>query len=128
MRRVVVAALCTGLLLMLFGTAVPESSAQDAPPSTVTLIVKMAQGVSPTDAENTIRRYGGTLKSSIAPLRMYVVDVPAELAESIKAQLQADPKVERVEEDKSRKLSSIPSDALYSNQWALPKIKWDEAY
>src|SRR5688572_15775754 len=102
MERAVTRALCMGLLLMMvFGPGM-DSRAEGA---TTTLIVKMAQGVSPADAEATILRHGGTLKSSIAPLRMYVIEVPVEATETIITNLQKDPNVERVELDQSRKVS-----------------------
>ncbi|HET9218437.1 MAG TPA: Ig-like domain-containing protein [Terriglobia bacterium] len=125
MERAVTRVLCFGLLLMMvFGPGM-DSRAEGA---TTTLIVKMIQGVSPADAEATIIRHGGTLKSSIAPLRMYVAEVPVEATETIITNLQKDPNVERVEIEQSRKVSAVPTDALYSTQWSLSKIKWDEVY
>ena len=43
-------------------------------------------------------------------------------------ELRADGRVVRVEIDHTRKWQGAPSDTLYSNQWALPKISWDQVY
>jgi len=97
-------------------------------PEKTTVIVKMANGVSQADSQATIRKHGGSPRSSIAQLGMVVVEIPTVAAEAVTKRLKEDPSVARVEENHTRKLSAIPSDSLYESQWALPQIAWDQVY
>jgi subtilisin family serine protease len=54
--------------------------------------------------------------------------VPANAAEAITSAMQGDAQILRIESDHTRKWQGIPSDTQYSNQWALPKISWDQVY
>jgi subtilisin family serine protease len=42
--------------------------------------------------------------------------------------MKDDPQILRVETDQTRRWQSAPSDSFYSDQWALPKISWDQVY
>ena len=42
--------------------------------------------------------------------------------------LRADARVSSVELDRSRAAEAAPNDTAYSNQWALPKIGWDQVF
>ena len=42
--------------------------------------------------------------------------------------MKDDAQIQRVESDRTRKWQGAPSDPQYSNQWALPKISWDQVY
>src|SRR5882724_2050203 len=71
---------------------------------------------------------GGILRSSIPALRLYVIDIPAaELADTL-ARYQADPRVERAEQNNVRVSEAVPGDPLYADQWALPRIAWDQVF
>src|SRR5438093_1506468 len=106
--------------------AVPlAASAQGA---TSSLIVKLVPGLSPEEQAAVIARNGGVETSSIAPLRLHVVDVPPDQLVAVLGSYRADPQVASVEENRTRSSESIPSDALYANQWALPRIGWDTVY
>src|ERR1041385_1131609 len=72
--------------------------------------------------------FGGTPKGSISKLDLQFIEVPTVAADAIAKNLQGDASVLRVEQDLTRKWQSIPSDAYYANQWALPKIGWDKVY
>jgi len=114
------------ILALLCLLVVPlAASAQSTAPS---LIVKLVSGLSPEEQAAVFARNGGIKTSSIAPLRLHVVEVPADQLAAIRSSYQADPQVESVEENRARSSEAIPSDALYLNQWALPRIGWGALY
>ena len=125
-RRLTVSAL---LLAILFAALVPmPSAAQTVPATTSSLIVKVVAGLTSDQHAEIVARNGGTLTSSIPALRLLVVAVaPAELGATL-ARYQADPQVQSVEQNKVRVSESVPSDPLYVNQWALPKIGWHQVF
>jgi subtilisin family serine protease len=71
--------------------------------------------------------HGGNAKGFIEKLDLQVIEVPAQAADAIIEHLKGDPLVLRVEEERQRRLASTPSDDLYAQQWALPKISWNDA-
>ena len=90
--------------------------------------MKLVAGLTDQAQVDVIASNGGILRSSIPALRLYVIGVPAaELADTL-ARYQADPRVERAEENKVRLSESVPGDPLYPDQWALPKIAWDQVF
>src|SRR5437867_11832363 len=97
-------------------------------PATKTLIVKMAKGLPLEQAQAAVGRSGGTPKGSIPKLDLQIVEVPAYAADAITKSLTGDAAVLRVEESLTRKWQSTPSDPYYPNQWALPKVAWDQVY
>jgi hypothetical protein len=109
-----------------------ESAADEtAPPETPEwslILVKVVGGLTPTDEGALVVRHGGTLVSTIDPLRILVVEVPAPDRDQVIQSLQADPEVERVEISFKRYAAATPSDTLYPDQWALPKIGWDGVF
>src|SRR6266700_944722 len=92
------------------------------------LIVKLVAGLSSEEQAAVFARNGGVKTSSIAPLRLHVVEVAADELAAVLSSYRADPQVERVEENTTRSSEARPSDALYINQWALPRIGWDVVY
>src|SRR5437867_1937050 len=96
--------------------------------ATKTLIVKMAKGLPLEQAQAVVSRSGGTPKGSIPKLDLQVVEVPAYAADAITKSLKGDAAVLRVEESLTRKWQGTPSDPYYANQWALPKVAWDQVY
>ncbi|HEX9044701.1 MAG TPA: S8 family serine peptidase, partial [Candidatus Limnocylindrales bacterium] len=59
---------------------------------------------------------------------MHAIGLPAASAPSAVQALQANADVAAVEYDASRVVEATPSDASYPQQWALPKIGWDQAF
>src|SRR5206468_167490 len=108
--------------------AATGSAAPLQKPETKTLIVKMAKGVTLAQAQEIVSRGGGKLKRSIPKLDFQIVEVPAYAVDAVTKSLKGDAAVLRVEESLTRKWQSTPSDTLYPNQWALPKIAWDQAF
>src|SRR5206468_3316235 len=97
-------------------------------PETKTLLVKMAKGITDVQARAIVNRHNGTSKGSIPKLNIHIVEVPVYAADAIIKNLRGDDSVLRVEENLTRKWQSTPSDPLYEQQWALPKVAWDQAY
>ena len=124
LKRFAVLVALIGLVGGLFLPAL--ASAQSAPPASI--IMKLVAGLTDQAQVDVIASNGGILRSSIPALRLYVIGVPAaELADTL-ARYQADPRVERAEENKVRLSESVPGDPLYPDQWALPKIAWDQVF
>ncbi|OLD23946.1 MAG: hypothetical protein AUJ02_09350 [Chloroflexi bacterium 13_1_40CM_3_65_12] len=95
---------------------------------TVSLLVKLVSGLTTAQEQALLTAYGGTERTSISALHLYVVDVPAAQATAIGARYLADRRVKSVELDHVRKTAASPSDPLYSSQWNLPQIGWDHVY
>ena len=85
-------------------------------------------GVTAAKQTGDIASDGGTELSSITPLRMHVIDVPAAEISTYIATYQADPHVASVDRDGTRDAEGTPSDPAYSSQWALPQTAWDQAF
>jgi Subtilase family/Divergent InlB B-repeat domain len=120
----------TLLLAVLSAALLPTLAvAQSAPSGTASsLIVKVVGGLTIDQQNNIVARNGGTLTSSIPALRLLVVTVLVQDVDATLARYQADPQVQSVEQNKVRVSESVPSDAFYANQWALPKIGWDQVF
>jgi subtilisin family serine protease len=101
------------------------TKAEDSPPATSSLIVKLVSGLSPEDQTAVIAGNGGIETSSIPALRLHIVKVPTSDLSTTIQNYQVDPRVVSVEENKERKAEGEPSDTDYESQWALPKIGWD---
>jgi hypothetical protein len=105
-------------------TPEPTSAPTPTPEATSPYIVTFGAGVSAADQAAAIAAAGATSTDTIAALRMQAVAAGA----SAVAALNADPRVARVEPDRSRATEADPSDPGYTGQWALPKIGWDSVY
>ena len=114
-------------LLLIGQAATPAVIAQTAP-STSTLLVRLTGGLTADQQLDVITRNGGTVVSAIAPLRMYVVEVPSDLEAASITAYRADTGVESVDIDRAREAQAVPSDPDYGSQWALPAIGWDRVY
>ena len=106
------------------------STPAPVPPTgpTATLLVKTASGLSATDQAATISSHGGYETSAISALRLHVVSVPAADAFGALSAYQSDPNVASVSVDDTRTVETAATDPGYSNQWALPKIGWDQVH
>jgi subtilisin family serine protease len=105
-------------------------TAQTSPSATApsSLIVKVVAGLTTDQQAEIVARNGGTLTSSIPALRLLIVAVaPAEVDATL-ARYHADSQVQNVELNKTRTSEAVPNDPLYVNQWALPKIGWDQVF
>ncbi|PYS49198.1 MAG: hypothetical protein DMG13_23990, partial [Acidobacteria bacterium] len=118
------------VVLMLLMMVVPADGFGQGPqkPEMTRLIVKMAKGLTLDQAHAVVTSHGGTPKGSIPKLDLQIVEVPVYAADAIAKSLKGDAAVLRVEQSLTRKWQGTPSDNSYANQWALPKIAWDQVY
>jgi subtilisin family serine protease len=125
-RRMIIA---LAAIALFSGVVPPLATGQTAPlVSTSSLIVKVIADLTADQQAAVVGRNGGTVTSTIPALRLLVVSVPQEEVAAALARYQADAQVQSIEENKVRVSESIPSDALYANQWALPRIGWDQVF
>jgi hypothetical protein len=115
------------LITSLMAVAAPRAAALQKP-EMKTFIVKMKRGLTQAQQRGAVIGRGGAPKGSISKLDLQVIEVPAVAADAIKKALQDDASVVRVDENHQRRFQSTPSDALYTEQWALPKIGWEDVY
>src|SRR5438046_4390704 len=95
------------LVVILCALLLPiAASAQQAAPTS--LLVKLVPGLSPGEQAAVIARNGGVETSSIAPLRLHVVEVPADQLVAVLGSYRADPQVESAEENRTRSTESGP--------------------
>src|SRR3954447_10334271 len=105
----------------------PTNSDQ-APTTTRTLLVRLVSGLSDADIADAIAAGRGKQVSSVAALRLYIVDVPAASVDASVAEYSSDPRVQSVDRDRTRDAEATPSDPAYGSQWALPQIGWNQVY
>jgi hypothetical protein len=120
---------CTLIAVLALFAVLGCPHAASAQTSTdASLLVKLAPGLTPDVQTAVIARNGGVELSSIPALRLHAVVVSvAELA-AVKARYEADPLVEHVEDNLVRISEAIPTDPLYTSQWVLPQIGWDQVF
>ena len=101
-----------------------DTPAPTEPAATVPYIVSF-DVASWSDHSLVVEAVGGEVVSSIPELGMASVLLPSA-AEAVA--LRLDPLVAAVEPDRTRQAEAVPSDALFVDQWALPRIGWDQVY
>ena len=110
-------------------TTVPPTTTTTTPAGpTTTLLVRLAAGLSASDAHDAITSHGGTETSSIDALRLHVVEVPASDADAAQSAYRADSRVLSASLDKVRDAESGATDPSYGSQWALPTIGWEDVH
>jgi len=116
LRRGLLLGLVAAMLSMAAATAWGQT------PSAPSLIVKLMSGLTAGEQAAVITRNGGIEVSSVAALRLHVVQVTAAEQDAVLAKYKADPQVVRAEVNKTRQSDAVPSDPLYGQQWSLTKI------
>src|SRR5688572_1059608 len=112
---------CIGLIFYLSTWVPPAIGAPQGKPDKVTLIVKTAKGLTAAQGQSAVRGHGGTPKGSVPKLNLQIIEVPAYAAEAIMNNLRGDAAVLRVEENRTRRFQSTPSDTYFGQQWGLSK-------
>jgi hypothetical protein len=124
-----VLALAAALLVVaLLWSSKAFAQSDASPPAPSSLIVKMIAGLTADQQAAVIARNGGVETSTVPALRLHVVEVGADQLPQALAKYQADVQVARVEVNAVRQSNTVPSDPLYPQQWALPRIGWDLAF
>src|SRR5262249_28229792 len=96
--------------------------------ATARLLVKFRPQASDADVAAAIVAAGGKLVRSLPRLRTHVVEVPAGAKAQALATLAARGLVERAAPTIRLARAGAPDDPDYAQQWALPRIAWDQAY
>ena len=109
-------------------TSTTSTDTTSSASGTVPYIVSFASGTSAADQQAALDAAGATEQSAVAALRMHFVTFPADTAPDSVAALKANSSVRDVEQDKTRDASTAPNDPAYADQWALPRIGWDNVY
>ena len=84
----------------------PHATAAD----TVSLIVKLADGLSPSEQAAVIARNGGFETSAVPSLRLHVVTIPIADQPLVQQNYQADAQVVSIEVNKTRKAEATSTD------------------
>ena len=90
-------------------------------------LVTFSHGTSSSTQAAAITAAGATLISSIAPLSMDTIKVPAGSKRTVLAALRANANVAGIALNRSRQ-SEGSVDPAYKDQWNLPQIGWDKIY
>src|SRR5262249_27308316 len=96
--------------------------------STALILVKFKSSATQADIDQTAHGNGGRSVRGHNQIRTHAISVPAQARDAALNALRNNPHVERAELAVQRKLASVPNDASYSEQWALPKVGWDQAF
>ena len=126
MKKINIIAMLWAVSIMVFGTFSAASAAGQ--PETMSLVVKLANGLAAVEQAAVIARNGGVETSTIPALRLHVITVPAVDLPLILQNYQSDAQVESVELNKTRKAEAIPTDINYGVQWSLSKIGWESVF
>ena len=105
-------------------SAAPDPTPAPTPAPTAAYIVAFAAGVTPAEQLATIEAADATSNDSIAALRMHAISA----TDTAVVALRDDARVSSLELDRSRAAEADPNDSRYPDQWALPKIGWDQVF
>ncbi len=109
--------------------AAPGNPAQPAGDNQrVPILITFKAAATAADIDDSIRTSGGDKGRMFGPIRTQEIFVSSNAKDSVLAAFANRPSVERVEAAVKRKIAGIPDDPSYAQQWALPKIAWDQAY
>jgi len=127
-RRAFASVLALAAAIFLIGFFGSSNAAAAGGNDKVTIIVKMAPGLSENEHASTVARNGGSEKARVNRLSLKIIEVPANAADAILKKYQDDPNVTRAEKSKQRQTDRAPVDPLFGSQWALPRIGWDQVF
>src|SRR5262245_58227909 len=103
-RRSTLFAVTTILLMVsVFVSGVFATPLQGRKPGMVTLIVKMAKGLTAAQQRDAVSKHGGTSRGEIPKLDLQVIEVPQAAADAIIEHMKGDASILRVEQDITRK-------------------------
>ena len=110
-------------------TASPEPEPTPAPaPGTRPYLITFASGTDDARQLEILSNAGVTDESAIPQLSMRSVLLhEGEYVDELAA-LRANADVVSVDLDRTRAVEAAPSDTSYADQWALPKVGWDQLY
>jgi len=107
-------------------TVTPTTPAVTGP--TVPVLVKYRGSAKPADLEAAAKAAGGRAGRELSQLRLRVIEVPASQVNQAVAALSQHGAIERAAAPVKLNKASTPDDPSFGQQWALPRIGWDQAY
>jgi len=125
--------LATIFLLVLAGTTTSAVSptptgASQAQAGKVQIIVKFTPGANSAAKDGAIHGVGGVSLRDLPQIRTRVMSVPANAVDQVLAALAKNSNIERAATTITVGVAGTPDDPGYAEQWALPKIAWDQVY
>jgi thermitase len=92
------------------------------------ILVKFKANVSPAEAAEIHRQYGGQVREVIPGIGVQVVNIPAsQIAEKVRA-YSANPRVAYAEPDYLAQADGTPDDPYFGQQWGLTKVEAPQAW
>ena len=125
------------VLSLLLNAVLPVASAAAAAPAVVppgpTALINVKFASSATAAqidavEKSVAGQGAQKARDLDRIRTHVLRVPQAAQSGILTALRNHPSVARADLAVRFGKASLPDDPGYAQQWALPKIAWDQAY
>src|SRR5205823_6347816 len=95
---------------------------------TVPILVKFKSTASATDIGSAISSNGGQDVRAHSQINTHVINVPANAVDQIVAAYARHTAVAAAAPAIKLGKATTPNDPGYAQQWALPKIGWDQAY
>ncbi|HUS13680.1 MAG TPA: S8 family serine peptidase, partial [Chloroflexia bacterium] len=131
-RALVVASMLLGMLTPLVQVTPAAAAPLPAPaagqPDSTLILVKFKASAPSASVDSDITAKGGQNVRTLSQIRTRVVRVPSGAKNQVLAAFSGDALVERSAPVVSLRMAGIPDDPGYAQQWALPKVAWDEAY
>src|SRR6266516_454324 len=103
-------------------------SASLVSPTHASVTVRFARGVSGSEQQRLLRRFGAVETGSVSALGLHVVSVSTAKAESLLHRLRLERSVVEAAPDDVRQVTAAVSDPAFSSQWALDRIGWRAAF
>jgi len=95
---------------------------------TVEIIIKFKSSANSAAKDAAVRGVNATTVRDLLQLNSRVVSVPAPAGAQVLSALSKNTSVQRAATAVQVTATGTPNDSGYAQQWALPKIAWDEAY
>ncbi|HEX2922593.1 MAG TPA: S8 family serine peptidase, partial [Chloroflexota bacterium] len=108
------------------GTPTPTST--ETAGSTVPIVVKFKPSARGEEIDSAVSNSGGSSHRNLDQIHARVIEVPADRQQHVLDALARNSSVERAKPAVRMSMAGIPDDPGYAQQWALPKIAWDQAY
>ena len=130
MRIVLALSLVLVIAAYFVGGAAPVSAGNTSQSSqdTVQIIVKFKPSATSSGIAAAIKSAGGGKHRDLNQIRTRIITVPANAVDKVMKTLAKRADVERVSGTVVMHEAGTPDDTLYTEQWALSKIGWDQVY
>jgi subtilisin family serine protease len=108
-------------------TTAPSASPLPSGPTEL-ILVQFKSTATQSDINTTLNAAGGQVARDLSQIHTRVIRVPSAARAAILAAYARHPSVAHADPTIKLSQASIPNDPGYGQQWALPKIGWDQVY